>query len=165
MDQLSNALRNIIGKVPRYMRSPYFAANDLSLRTLGELGFHVIHASIDTLDWANDSQGAIGTSVQRFKDGLNAGGTIELSHDVHQWTANVLVQEMINDVKGKGLRGMFMSSIPAMAQGLHFFVLSDFCFLPPSVAYSLTHLCSCAGRGVPRRSRKRVVPISGARER
>ena len=130
MDQLSNALRNIIGKVPRYMRSPYFAANDFTLQTLGELGFHVIHASIDTLDWANDSQDAIGTSVQRFKDGLNAGGTIELSHDVHQWTANVLVQEMINDVKGKGLRGMFMSSVPTMAKHLSFFFYLMISFSP-----------------------------------
>lgn len=115
MDRLSDALRNIIGKVPRYMRSPYFASNDFTLQTLGELNFHVIHASIDTLDYSHDSQDAIQTSVQLFKDGLNQGGTIELSHDVHQWTANVLVQEMINAVKAKGLQGMlilFMEGFP-----------------------------------------------------
>lgn len=106
------------------MRSPYFASNDFTLRTLGELNFHVIHASIDTLDWQNDSQGAIGISVQRFKDGLNAGGTIELSHDVHQWTANTLVQQMINAVKAKGLRGMLLSSTLAMAWWFDFFFFS-----------------------------------------
>lgn len=109
MDQLSTALRNIIGKVPRYMRPPYFATDDSVLQTMGELNFHVIQASIDTLDWQNDSESAIGTSVQIFKDGLAQGGTIELSHDVHQWTANTLVQVMINEVKAKGLRGMFLS--------------------------------------------------------
>lgn len=100
------ALRAIIGKVPTYVRPPYFSTNDLVLRTLGELNLHVIHASIDTLDWKYDSEAAIGTSVQLFKTGLSQGGTIELSHDVHQWTANTLVQVMINDIKAKGLRGM-----------------------------------------------------------
>ena len=74
-----------------------------------ELGYHVIQAGIDTLDWANDSQDGIQTSVQRFKDGLSAGGSIELSHDVHQWAANVLVQAMIDEVKNRGLRGMIIS--------------------------------------------------------
>ena len=106
MDQLSAALRGIIGKAPTYMRSPYFASNDFTLSVLRDLNFHVVHASIDTLDWQNDSQDAIGISVQNFKNGLNNGGTIELSHDVHQWTANTLVQEMINELKARGLRGM-----------------------------------------------------------
>ncbi len=69
----------------------------------------MIQAGIDTLDWANDSQDGIQTSVQRFKDGLSAGGSIELSHDVHQWAANVLVQAMIDEVKNRGLRGMIIS--------------------------------------------------------
>lgn len=134
MDQLSTALRGIIGKAPRYMRSPYFAFNDFTLRTLGELNFHVIHASIDTLDWANDSQDAIGTSVQLFKDGLNQGGSIELSHDVHQWTANTLVQAMINELKARNLRGRMPSlgsiapsspSVPSHLQRHDFFSHSN----------------------------------------
>lgn len=72
---------------------------------MGELGYHVIHADIDTLDWANDSEGGIQTSIQRFIDGLNSGGSIALSHDVHQWTANRLVQAMIDEVRRRGLRG------------------------------------------------------------
>lgn len=92
------------------MRPPYFSTNDFVLQTLRELNFHVIHASIDTLDWQNDSEAAIGTSVQLFKNGLNQGGTIELSHDVHQWTANTLVQVMINEIKAKRLRGMIALS-------------------------------------------------------
>ena len=106
MNLLESALMQILGYYPTYMRPPYFSTNDLVLQTMTELGYHVIQAGIDTLDWANDSQGAIQTSVQRFVDGLNAGGSIELSHDVHQWTANVLVQAMIDEVKRRGLRGM-----------------------------------------------------------
>jgi peptidoglycan/xylan/chitin deacetylase (PgdA/CDA1 family) len=106
MDQLSNALREIIGRVPTYMRAPYFSTNDLVLRTMGELNFHVVHASIDTLDWQNQSEGAIEISVQRFREGLNQGGTIALAHDVHPWTANRLAQAMVNEVKSRGLRAV-----------------------------------------------------------
>lgn len=102
---LEDALIEITGKYPTYMRPPYFSTNDLVLQTAGELGYHVVNADIDTLDWDNDSQEKIQTSVQRFKDGLSGGGSIELSHDVHQWTANVLVQAMIDEVKARGLRG------------------------------------------------------------
>lgn len=105
MDQLSTALQNIIGKVPRYMRPPYFATNDFVLQTMKELNFHVIHASIDTLDYNNDSEALIGNAVNNFKNGLDAGGTIELSHDVHQWTANTLVQVMIDELKARGRQG------------------------------------------------------------
>ncbi len=106
MDQLSNALREIIGRVPTYMRAPYFSTNDLVLRTMGELNFRVVHASIDTLDWQNQSEAAIEISVQRFRDGLNQGGTIALAHDVHRWTAERLTKAMVDEVKSRGLRGM-----------------------------------------------------------
>lgn len=106
MNLLESALMGIIGKYPTYMRPPYFSTNALVLQTMSDLGYHVITADIDTLDWQNDSEGGISTSVQRFKDGLSAGGSIELSHDVHQWTANVLVQSMIDEVRNRGLRGM-----------------------------------------------------------
>ena len=89
------------------MRPPYFSTNDLVLQVVGERGYHIINADIDTLDWDNDAESEIGESVQRFKDGLQGGGTIELSHDVHQWTANVLVKAMVDEVKGRGLRGEF----------------------------------------------------------
>ncbi len=109
MNLLESALIQILGYYPTYMRSPYFSTNGLVLQTMGELGYHVVHADIDTLDWANNSEGGIQTSVQRFRDGLNAGGSIALAHDVHQWTANVLVQAMIDEIRNRGLRGMTRS--------------------------------------------------------
>ncbi|KAL9104792.1 MAG: hypothetical protein Q9163_000290 [Psora crenata] len=106
MTLLEDALSEIIGKYPTYMRPPYFSTNDLVLQTMGELGYHVVQANIDTRDWANDSPEAIQNSVQLFREGLDAGGSIALSHDVHQATANTLVQAMIDEVRNRGLRGM-----------------------------------------------------------
>jgi peptidoglycan-N-acetylglucosamine deacetylase len=103
MELLSGALRSILGYWPAYMRPPYFATNDLVLQTLGDSGFHVIQANIDTDDYDNDSEDLIQNAVNNFVAGLDAGGSIELSHDVHQWTANILVQAVIDNVKSRGL--------------------------------------------------------------
>jgi peptidoglycan/xylan/chitin deacetylase (PgdA/CDA1 family) len=103
MTQLSDALTNILGYYPQYMRPPYFATNDFVLQTLASLGYHVIEADIYTDDYDNDSETLIQNAVNNFASGLDAGGSLELSHDVHQWTANVLVQAMIDQVKSKGL--------------------------------------------------------------
>ena len=106
MTPLDNALKQILGYSPTYMRPPYLSTNALALQTLGELGYHVIQVDIDTKDYENDSETAIQTAVNNFRDGLAAGGTLELSHDVHEWTARVLVQSMIDQVKEKGLRAV-----------------------------------------------------------
>lgn len=106
MTLLEDALLNIIGKFPTYMRPPYFSYNSATLQTLGNLGYHVIQASIDTLDWQYNTPGQIGQSVQIFQNGLNSGGTISLSHDVHQTTADTLVSGMINAVRSSGKRAV-----------------------------------------------------------
>lgn len=106
MDQLSDALRGIIGRAPKYMRPPYFDVNDFVVQTMGELGFYVIHADIDTLDYANQSEEAIENSVQRFKDGLDQGGNLALAHDVHFWTVTRLASAMIDEVRARGLRAV-----------------------------------------------------------
>lgn len=104
MQLLESALRQIIGYYPTYMRSPYFSANGLVLSIMAELGYKVVHADIDTLDWANNSPSTIQNSVQRFRNGLDNGGSIALAHDVHETTARVLTQAMIDEVRARGLR-------------------------------------------------------------
>lgn len=108
MAWLEDSLNNILGFHPTYMRPPYFGANDGTLQVLGELGYHVLNADIDTFDWQHQSPSEIGQSVQIFKDGLNAGGSLVLAHDVHQYTVEDLVPAMINEIRAKGLTGMFL---------------------------------------------------------
>ncbi|KAK6082955.1 polysaccharide deacetylase [Seiridium cupressi] len=102
MTQLETALTSIIGKIPTYMRPPYFSTNALALQTLGNLGYHVITANIDTLDYEHDDD-TISVAMTNFQNGLDAGGTISLMHDVHAQTVHVLVQEAIDALKAKGL--------------------------------------------------------------
>ncbi|KAM9877179.1 polysaccharide deacetylase family protein [Verticillium dahliae] len=81
MTTLENTLISLVGRFPTYMRPPYFAYNDDTLSILGALGYHVIDADLDTNDWRYNNLGNE-TAVGIFQQGLAAGGTIALAHDV-----------------------------------------------------------------------------------
>lgn len=106
MTDLETAFTNIIGKFPQYMRPPYLSINGNVLSTLGGLGYHVIQTSIDTKDYENATPATIGNAVTKFIAGVDAGGSITLSHDVHETTVDTLVPEMIRILKERGLTCM-----------------------------------------------------------
>jgi len=103
MTQLEAAYSAILGYFPTYMRPPYFDLNAQVLKTLGGLGYHVITANIDTLDFENATPALIGNAYNNFLAGINAGGNLELSHDVYATTVQTLAQRMIDELKAKGL--------------------------------------------------------------
>lgn len=117
MTQLETALLSIIGKFPTYMRPPYFSYNSATLTTLGNLGYRVIHANIDTLDWQYNTPGTIGQSIAIFQNGIASGGSISLSHDVHQTTGDSLLPAMITAVKNRGLRAVTVGECLGDAAG------------------------------------------------
>jgi len=104
MTQLESVLLGMIGKFPTYMRPPYFSYNENTLNTLSGLGYRVIQADIDTLDY--NYQDNIGVAVENFRQGVQNGGTISLEHDVHQHTVDQLAQQIIDITKGAGLNAV-----------------------------------------------------------
>ena len=106
MSQLESAFMQVMGAYPTYMRPPFLAVDGLVLSTMGELGYHVIGASTDTKDYENNHPDQIHRSIERFRDGMNAGGTIVLAHEIHQQTVDTLLQVMLDDVRGRGLTRM-----------------------------------------------------------
>ncbi|KAL1852724.1 hypothetical protein Plec18170_005863 [Paecilomyces lecythidis] len=101
---LESAFVQLVGRIPTYMRPPFLAVDGVMLSAMAQLGYHVIGASIDTKDYENDNPAAIQNSLVKFRNELNAGGTIALAHDVRQWTVDVLVQAMVDEVAARGLR-------------------------------------------------------------
>lgn len=130
MTDLENAFVQIIGGFPVYMRPPYLAVDPTVLQAMTDLGYHVVHASIDTKDYENDSPELIGRSLEKFRAELGAGGSVILAHDVHQMTVMSLVQPMLDEINARGLRGLLLS----------FFGDSGW-----------ANRCSCYTWGVPRR--------------
>lgn len=104
MTELENAFQEVVGRVPTYMRPPYLAVNSEVLSTMANLGYHVIGASIDAKDYENDNPGLILNSFEKFKAELNAGGSIVLSHDVHEQTVYTLARTMLEEIQARGLR-------------------------------------------------------------
>jgi len=103
MTELDTAFMAIIGKSPTYMRPPYFSTNPTVLNTLSTLGYHVIQADVDTLDWENNTPDTIGQSVTIFENGINSGASLYLLHDSQETTADTLVPAIIEFLKTKGL--------------------------------------------------------------
>lgn len=107
MNRLDDVLLQSIGERPTYMRPPYFDVDAHVLRVLGNLGYKVITSSIDTKDYEHNGEWDIDVSYNKFVTELDAGGSIVLSHDIHYWTVYKLVEEMLQEVQSRGLRGMF----------------------------------------------------------
>lgn len=135
---LEGAFMQIIGRIPTYMRPPFLAVDGAVLAAMGQLGYHVIGASIDTKDYENDNPAAIQNSLVRFRDQLNAGGTISLAHDVRQWTVEVLVQAMIDEVSARGLRSMCFLLLSRI-------VLSHMLFLLLTLSTTVVPVGECLG--------------------
>jgi peptidoglycan/xylan/chitin deacetylase (PgdA/CDA1 family) len=103
MTQLEDALLTILGYFPAYMRPPFLSTSDAVLQVLSQLQYHVIEVDIDTEDWENLSPTLIQNSAAIYQQGIANGGTISLSHDPLNNTANALVQEMMDYLTSKGL--------------------------------------------------------------
>ncbi|KAM5345264.1 hypothetical protein ACJ41O_011126 [Fusarium nematophilum] len=106
MTRLEDDLVSIIGKYATYMRPPYFSFNNSTLRVLGELGYHVIHADIDTFDWQHNTPETVNNALELFETGLQNGGSITLMHDVHRNTVENLVPLVIDVVRQSGKRAV-----------------------------------------------------------
>ncbi|KAM0343743.1 hypothetical protein ACHAPU_008168 [Fusarium lateritium] len=105
MSLLGNEISSLIGKYPVYMRPPYFSFNDHTLQVLGQLGYKVIIADIDTNDWRYSS-GGVEPSLAAFNSGLNNGGSIVLMHDVHQNTVDNILPLVIRETLRNGKRAV-----------------------------------------------------------
>jgi peptidoglycan/xylan/chitin deacetylase (PgdA/CDA1 family) len=108
MYKTEEALVNILGVFPTYMRPPYLALDAASGADMADLGYHVISTNLDTKDYANDSPDLIGNSQRTF-DQYTASdpssvGYIVLNHDVHQQTVSTLAEYEIQRLTSRGYK-------------------------------------------------------------
>jgi len=106
MTKLEDAFVNILGFFPYYMRPPYLAYNDDMLALMTSLEYHVISIDIDTEDWENLTPQTIPNAYTNYVNGIAAGGTISLSHDPLNNTANYLAGKIIDYLNANNLKCM-----------------------------------------------------------
>jgi len=106
---LEGVLLQHIGRYPTYFRAPFFECDGTCQATAGSLGYHVIQANVDTLDWQYNTPQTIQTSINIFNNAARStnpatGSLLTLMHDVHHTTVTHLVQQAINTFKARGFR-------------------------------------------------------------
>ncbi|KAF5975710.1 polysaccharide deacetylase family [Fusarium coicis] len=99
MTRLEAEFLKIVGKWPTYMRPPYFSYNANTLSVMKTLGYHVINADVDSLDWEYNTPAETNTALNLFKKGITNGGSIALFHDVHENTVRNLIPKVLDAVQ------------------------------------------------------------------
>jgi len=111
MQRVEQALVNIIGKKPAYMRPPYLETGGQFLPTLKGLGYKVITDDIDAGDWNNQTPQQ---SEAKFSSaGAKGNGHIPLMHEVYAGTVNTLTPWLINWAKTNNLKIVTVGESPA----------------------------------------------------
>lgn len=108
------ALRNIVGKIPTYMRPPYSSCTGACQTDMAALGYHVTYFDVDTDDYNQDSASEIQNSKDWFKGNITANGAtaaggakwLDIQHDIHEQTANNLTEFMLKTLTDLGYKGV-----------------------------------------------------------
>ncbi|KAH8653562.1 hypothetical protein BX600DRAFT_471169 [Xylariales sp. PMI_506] len=97
------ALRNVLGFIPTYMRPPYLSCKNNCPTIVGDLGYHIITANLDTKDFDNNSPDLIQQSKDAFTSyfqnnvtDASASVVLTLNHDIRLQTAYNLTDFMLN---------------------------------------------------------------------
>lgn len=86
LERVHAALKGLWGKDPNLFRPPFGEYSDKVIETAGELGYHTIQWSVDSLDWKDLSKQAI---VSRVTGKLHPGAIV-LFHNNGRYTADAL---------------------------------------------------------------------------
>ena len=102
MTKVEDALVNLIGKKPAYMRPPYLETGGQFLPTLKAMNYKVITDDVDAGDWNSKTPAQ---SEQSFQSaGTSGNGHIPLMHEVYTGTVNTLTPWLINWAKTNNLK-------------------------------------------------------------
>jgi len=107
MTNLEDAMLDILGFFPYYMRPPLLSVNSQALHVLQELEYHVIIGDLNTKDWKYQTKETVGEAKRLFVEGLERGYSIVEAHDQELWTQGELIDYMIAVVRERGIQSKF----------------------------------------------------------
>ncbi|KAL2118764.1 hypothetical protein VTJ04DRAFT_5723 [Mycothermus thermophilus] len=117
MTRLEEALVNLIGKKPAYMRPPYLQTSGVFLPTMRAMGYKVITNDVDSGDWNNQSPQQSQQAFQRA--GTSGPGHIPLMHETYASTVNTLTPWLINWANQNGLKLVTVAECLNDAEGMY----------------------------------------------
>ncbi|RPB05609.1 glycoside hydrolase/deacetylase [Choiromyces venosus 120613-1] len=97
------ALRNIIGKIPTYMRPPYSSCTDACKATMKKLGYHITYLDMDTEDYLHNTPETNQISkdiVHNYLVNANPANVdyLSIAHDIHDQTVHNLTTYMFDQM-------------------------------------------------------------------
>lgn len=102
MTQLEDALVNIIGKKPAYVRPPYLDTAGQTLPVLKSMGYKVITVDVDSGDWNKNTPEQ--SEAVFLAAGAGGNGHIPLMHEPYNSTVHELTPWLINWAKENKLK-------------------------------------------------------------
>ncbi|KAI1344465.1 carbohydrate esterase family 4 protein [Xylariaceae sp. FL0016] len=117
MTKVEDAMVNIFGKKPQYMRPPYLETGGSFLSVMKQLNYTVITDDVDAGDWNNQSPQQ---SEQKFSSaGAGGMGHIPLMHETYQGTVTTLTNWLINWAKTNNLKIVTVAECLNDAEGMY----------------------------------------------
>ena len=111
LTKLEDALVNIIGKKPAYLRPPYLESSGSVLSVTRQMNYVVVTDDIDAGDWNNQSPQQ---SQQKFiQAGAGGNGHIPLMHETYDSTVSVLVPWLIDWAAQNNLKLVTVGTYPS----------------------------------------------------
>jgi hypothetical protein len=110
------ALRNVLGKIPTYMRPPYSSCTVASgcQQDMSDLGYHISYFNVDTDDYEHNNASQIQVAKDNFKKGITKDGAnadkgdkwLSIGHDILDQTANNLTEYMLQTLQQLGYKAV-----------------------------------------------------------
>ncbi|KAL2260412.1 hypothetical protein VTK26DRAFT_5581 [Humicola hyalothermophila] len=117
MTRVEDALVNLVGVKPAYMRPPYLDTGGQTLSVMRDMGYKVITNDVDAGDWNNLSPQQ---SQQVFQQaGAGGLGHIPLMHETYASTVNTLTPWLINWANQNNLRLVTVAECLGDAEGMY----------------------------------------------
>ncbi|KAI0096890.1 carbohydrate esterase family 4 protein [Nemania sp. FL0031] len=117
MEKVEQAMVNIFGRKPAYVRPPYLETGGQFLNVMRQMGYSVINDDIDTGDWNNQSPAQSESLFQRA--GASGNGHIPLMHETYQSTVTTLTNWLINWAKTNNLKIVTVAECLDDAEGMY----------------------------------------------
>ncbi|PGH05511.1 hypothetical protein AJ80_08332 [Polytolypa hystricis UAMH7299] len=117
MKRLEDALANILGIKPNYMRPPNGATGGSVIPTVSGMGYKIVTWDVDSGDWSNIPASQSQQTISQAGTGGN--GHIILMHETIQSTVNELVPWVLNWAQSNNLRMVTVAECLGDANGAH----------------------------------------------
>lgn len=104
------AIRNVIGKIPTYMRPPYSSCGVACMGTMSALGYHIVYFDLDLEDYLNVEPELLVNPERIARETLAASNPdddnyLSIMHDVHFQTVYNVTGYLLDRIVENGFRG------------------------------------------------------------